>query len=228
MSRRRVIAIDGPAASGKSTTAAAVARCLGYVHLNSGLLYRAFTWRTIHEEWDPSGTAYDDRIRSVRIRLEQTESGLRVVVDGEDPGSDLFGQDVAAGVSEVAGVGAVREAVLQRLRVAGEQFDLVCDGRDIGTTVFPAADLKVFLIADARERARRRLLDLQVRPGEFEIAEESARLDRRDAADATRKLSPLRKAADAVEIDTTSVTRDEVVDAICALAAARGMRGVRG
>jgi cytidylate kinase len=225
---KRVIAIDGPAASGKSTTAAAVASRLGYVHLNSGLLYRAFTWRTIDEGWDPTGTSYPDRVRSVLIRLERTQSGLRVVVDGEDPGEDLLGQGVAARVSEVAGVGIVREVVLERLRAAGKQFDLVCDGRDIGTTVFPAADLKIFLIADVRERARRRLLDLEVRPGERAIAEEAARLDRRDAADATRKLSPLTKAPDAVEIDTTSVTPEEVIDAICRLAAARGMPRFRG
>ncbi|MFV1987419.1 MAG: (d)CMP kinase [Gemmatimonadota bacterium] len=221
----KVVAIDGPAASGKSTTAAAVAGGLGFVHLNSGLLYRAFTWRTLSEGWEPGGAEYDDRVRSVHIELEPGDVGLRVLIDGEDPGEDLLGQDVAAGVSAVAGVGTVRAAVLAILRGAGEQFDLVCDGRDIGTTVFPTADLKIFLVADVRERARRRLLDLEVIPGDGEVEEEAARLARRDAADANRELSPLRRAPDAVEIDTTSLAPEQVVDAILELAAARGMSG---
>lgn len=225
--RRHIIAIDGPAASGKSTTAAAVADRLGFIHLNSGLLYRAFAWRALREGCDPCESGFDEHVRAARIGLEKTRAGLRVLIDGEEPGKALLGQDVASFVSSVASVRSVRAEVLTRLRAAGESLDLVCDGRDIGTTVFPRADLKIFLVADPYERARRRLLDLGVEPGSREIAEEAQRLERRDRADETRELSPLRKATDAVEIDTTERTAGEVVEAICSLAAARGI-GVSG
>jgi len=224
----RVVAIDGPAAAGKSTTARDVARRLGFVHLNSGLLYRALTWKTLAEGWDEGDAGYGDRIRSVHIGLERRGDGLEVVVDDERPGVDLHGQRVSGRVSSVSSRHDVREAVLARLRAAGRELDLVCDGRDIGTTVFPDADLKIFLVADPAERARRRLLDLGVEPQAEEIAAEARRLERRDRADATRELSPLRKAADAVEIDTTRRTREEVMDEIVRLAVSRGMAAGRG
>ncbi|MDX1393733.1 MAG: (d)CMP kinase [Gemmatimonadota bacterium] len=222
---RRVIAIDGPAASGKSTTAAAVAARLGFVHLNSGLLYRALTWKSVAEGWSPSDDGYDARIRGLRIELRGQGRTLVVLVDDDDPGDALHGRAVAAGVSEVAGVAAVREVVLARLRAAGAEFDLVCDGRDIGTTVFPEADLKIFLIADPGERARRRLLDLGEEPSPAAVREETARLERRDAADSARELSPLRRAPDAVVIDTTGSPPEAVVERICDLAARRGIVG---
>jgi cytidylate kinase len=224
---KRVVAIDGPAASGKSTTAAAVAIRLGFIHLNSGLLYRAITWRALQQDWQPGTGDFDQQIGSVAIELERAPDGLRVVVDGEDPGDALHQQSVAGLVSSVARVGEVRSAVLARLRAASEQFDLVCDGRDIGTTVFPNADLKVFLVASSLERARRRLLDLEIEAGSEELRAEAERLERRDRADATRELSPLRKATDAIEIDTTSLTAEAVIEAICGLAVARGMRSRR-
>lgn len=222
-SRCRVVSIDGPAAAGKSTTAADVARRLGFVHLNSGLLYRALAWKALSEDWDAKDDEYGERIRSVRVELERKGDRLDVIVDGERPGRTLSGPRVSSGVSSVASRAEVREAVLERLRRARRQFDLVCDGRDIGTTVFPDADLKVFLVADPAERARRRLIDHGVEPTPEAVASEAARLERRDRADATRELSPLRKAEDAVEMDTTHRTREEVVGAIVALASARGI-----
>jgi len=219
--RRRVIAIDGPAAAGKSTTANAVARRLGFVHLNSGLLYRAMTWRAIQNGWDDADEDCAQRIASARIELRDDQGWLRVIVDGEEPGAALEAPPVANRVSKVAAMHAVRRVVLTRLRDAGEEFDLVCDGRDIGTTVFPHADLKVFLVADPAERARRRLLERGIDPERPDLEAEVARLLERDRADASRAISPLRRARDAIEIDTTKLTFDEVVEKIIAVARTR-------
>jgi len=218
----RLIAIDGPAASGKSTTARRVAERLGFVHLNSGLLYRAITWRALQEGWGEDDPGLDARVPELDIALLSEGPGLRVQIDGRDPGPALQGPEVSARVSAVSARPVVRAAVFRRLREARERFDLVCDGRDIGTTVFPDADLKVFLIADPEERARRRLLERGVAGGEAEIAREASRLRARDEADASREHSPLRRAADAVEIDTTDRTPEQVVEAIVRLARERG------
>lgn len=222
---RRAIAIDGPAASGKSSTARRVAERLGFVHLNSGLLYRAITWRALEEGWDVDGSEVESRASDVDITLVREGSGFRVEIEGHDPGPALQGPEVSSRVSAVSARPGVRDAVLMRLREARERFDLVCDGRDIGTTVFPDADLKVFLVAAPEQRARRRLLERGEDPGEEQVAREAARLRSRDQADAGREHSPLRRAADAVEIDTTDRTPEEVVAAIIRLAGERGAGG---
>ncbi len=173
-----VIAIDGPAASGKSSTAAWVARELGYRHLDSGMLYRAETSRRL---------------------------GI----------ADLRSPEVTAAVSEVAQIPAVRSAVNTELRRMAETENVVVDGRDIGSIVFPDAQLKIFLVADPWERARRRLHQRLGRTAaDAEIAEETRRLVERDASDATNTL----QARDAVLIDTTYLTQEDQVQRIVALA----------
>jgi cytidylate kinase len=173
-----VIAIDGPAASGKSSTAAWVARELGFRHLDSGMLYRAETAR--------------------RLGIE-----------------DLRSPEVTARVSEIAQLPAVRAEVNAELRRIAETEDVVVDGRDIGSVVFPDAQLKVFLVADPWERARRRLHQRLGRTAaDGEIAEETRRLVERDASDATNTL----QARDAVLIDTTYLTQEDQVQRIVALA----------
>lgn len=220
---RRVIAIDGPAASGKSTTARAVAARLGFVHLNSGLLYRAITWRAMEDGWPPGPDGLEDLLAGVRIDLVPDGTSLDVRIDGEEPGAALFGPAVSDRVSGIAAASPVRAFVLERLRAAGQQFDLVCDGRDIGSTVFPGADVKVFLVAAAGERARRRLLDLGLETTPAVVSREADRLSLRDAADSGRELSPLRRTPDAIAIDTTNLSVDEVVDAILRYARAAGI-----
>lgn len=220
----RVIAIDGPAASGKSTTARAVAERLGFVHLNSGLLYRAITWISIERGWWEDDAGFAARLRGLDLRLRPADGRLRVEVEGRDPEDALQGRRVAARVSAISAVPAVREKVLERLRDAARRHDLVCDGRDIGTEVFPDADLKVFLEADAGERARRRLRDLgEEAPDEARLREETRRLQARDRADSTRRLAPLRAARDAVRIDTTGRPPEEVVERILTLCRERGI-----
>lgn len=216
------IAIDGPAASGKSTTAAKVARALGYNHLNSGLLYRAITWAAIDARWPEDEQGFGQRLAALEVSLERAGTGFRVLVDGVDPGVSLVSPTVSAKVSEVAAMPSVRQRVLGLLRTEGGLGGVVCDGRDIGTVVFPEAELKVFLVASAEERGRRRLLDHGLRPTEEAIRTEAERLAARDEADSSRAVAPLRRAADAVELDTTAMSAAEVVERIVSLARVRG------
>lgn len=220
-----VVAIDGPAASGKSTTARLVAEGLGFCHVNSGLIYRAITWVALRRDWDDADSDFADRLASLAIRWRGGSPALEVEVEGESPGRALHAPEVSERVSSVARRPEVRERALELLREAAERYDLVCDGRDIGTVVFPEAPLKVFLVASSRERARRRLLDHGVKPNAERIAEEAERLRLRDEMDARRELSPLRKAEDAVEVDTTELAPEEVVRRILDLARLRGLAG---
>lgn len=226
--RKHVIAIDGPAASGKSTTARQVAQRLGFVHVNSGLFYRAITWASLRDGWSDDIERLREGVARLSI-LPIVEAGvLDVQVRGVRPGIALQGRDVSTRVSAVSATDFVRKRVLQLLRATAKEADVVCDGRDIGSVVFPDAHLKVFLVADVRERARRRLLDYQVEPSVEAIEEEAERLRARDDADSTRALAPLVKAAGAVEIDTTRLAPEAVIHRILELAGERGMRAPEG
>lgn len=219
------VAIDGPAASGKSTTAAAVARRLGYCHVNSGALYRAITWAALRGNWIDDEEHFAGSLHELDLQLVRDPPSLRVRVAGREPGAELVGPETSARVSEVSARPEVRDKVLGILRAAGREGGVVCDGRDIGTVVFPDAELKVFLVASAQERGRRRLKELGAVADRESVAAEASRLVARDEADSTRDLSPLRRAPDALEIDTTSLEPAEVVEAIVRLAHQRGARG---
>ena len=214
----RVIAVDGPAASGKSSTALSVARRLGFVHVNSGLLYRAITWWALDRGIAEDGPSLEAAVPGLEIDLVPAGGGFDVSVEGARPGSGLESPAVTAHVSAVSTLPAVREVVLERLRRAGGQHEIVCDGRDIGTAVFPDAELKIFLVAEAGERARRRLRQRAAPFTDDDVERQTRRLEARDRLDRSRPLSPLRRAPDAIEIDTTSMPPDEVVDAILELA----------
>lgn len=211
-----VIAIDGPAASGKSSTAQWVARTLDVRHVDSGAFYRAITYLAVEsgdtpDEWTPASVL----ARAPRITWRLTERSVLPLVDGRDQDDALRGTAVTRNVSRVAAMPEVREWVNGQVRAAGAAVDVVVDGRDIGTAVFPDAQLKVFLIADTWERARRRLVQrLGRRPTDPEIAEETEALVARDAQDATQSVP----ARDAITIDTTTVTQAEQVERIVALA----------
>lgn len=217
--RRMVVAIDGPAASGKSSTARWVAERLGYRHVDSGALYRAVTWLAVREGGEPTGWS-DDVVRSLadRVTLAPVQGSFEPLVDGTGAGDAIRGGDVTQHVSRVAQIASIRDWVNDRVRAAGGAHDVVVDGRDIGTVVFPDAPLKVFLVADPWERARRRLIQrLGRHPREDEIAEETELLVLRDSKDATQTV----QARDAVLIDTTFLTQADQVDRIVALARAR-------
>lgn len=225
--REAVIAIDGPAASGKSTTAREVANRLGFVHVNSGLFYRAITWAVLEKGWaDPASLRRG--VAALEIEPIVGPGWLDVRVMGRRPGAELQGRQVSARVSEISAHGFVRDRVLSLLRATAEATDVVCDGRDIGSVVFPDASLKIFLVADVRERARRRLLDYDTDPTEAAVAVEADRLAARDRADSTRARAPLIRAPDAVEIDTTGIRPEAVVQRILELARQRGIRARSG
>lgn len=227
---RRVIAVDGPAASGKSTTARRVARRLGWRHLSSGALYRAVAWGAARDGWGdgegedlPPDAELERRLAELELELVPEGIGFRVRVDGEEPGSALHAREVGERTSRLSTRRPVREAVTARLRAAAARRAVVCDGRDIGSVVFPDAGLKVFLTADATERARRRLADRGREATPEALSREADRLRRRDRRDADRELSPLRRTDDAVEVDTTRLSPDQVVSLIVEEARARGL-----
>jgi cytidylate kinase len=213
-----VIAIDGPAASGKSSTAQWVAEQLGFLHVDSGALYRAAAAAMLRVQPDAgqwSEPAVLEQAR--RVRLAPGERSFVPLIDGRGVEEELRGGEVTRHVSRVAQMPGVREWVNTQVRGTAAGHSVVVDGRDIGTVVFPDAHLKVFLVADPWERARRRLTQqLGRRASEEEIAEETDRLVQRDARDATQTV----QAKDAVLIDTTYLTQAEQVERIVALARA--------
>lgn len=214
--RARVIAIDGPSASGKSSTAREVAVRLGFVHLNSGLLYRAVTWVGLRDGWIEAKD-FARRVAALELTLHPSPPGFTLRVDGERPGSWLQSAEVTARVSAVAARAAVRETVNAVMREAGAAMSLVADGRDIGTAVFPDAFLKIYLTASPEERARRRLAERAEATPTEAVAAEARRLGERDRYDAARELAPLARAPDAIELDTTERGRPEVVEEIVRL-----------
>jgi len=218
-----IIAIDGPAGSGKSSTARAVAEALGFRHLDSGAFYRALTLAALRagipvEEWS---TLTASQLASFGVRAEPAAEGLRFLLNGEDVSDAIRATEVNANVSAMARVPFVREWLMDTLRDTATRADLVADGRDIGTVVFPQAELKVFLVADPRERARRRLLQMGLELSDAELEAEVERIVQRDRIDSTRETAPLKRADDAIVIDTTSLTFDEQVAHIVALARRR-------
>lgn len=213
-----VVAIDGPAASGKSSTAHWVAERLGYRHVDSGALYRTLTLLATQEAGPVDGWN-EERLLALadRVRLAPIPGGFEPMIDEAPAGDGIRGTEVTRAVSRVAQMPGVRAWVNARVRQAALGNAVVVDGRDIGTVVFPEAPLKIFLVADPWERARRRLVQrLSRRPSDDEIAEETERLVQRDAKDATQTV----QAKDAILLDTTYLTQAEQVDRIVALARA--------
>lgn len=216
--RRRplVVAIDGPAASGKSSTAKWVARELGFRHVDSGALYRAATAATLRAHPDSDGWTAGQVLEAARaVSLVPGETTFHAHLEGQAAEEELRGQAVTSRVSLVARMAEVREWVNGMCRLAAEGSPVVVDGRDMGTAVFPQARVKVFLVADSWERAKRRLIQrLERQPTEAEIAEEVDALVHRDAKDEAQT----KQAADAVLIDTTFLTQEDQVGRIVALA----------
>ena len=218
--RKLIIAIDGPAGAGKSTIASRLARKLGYVNLESGAMYRALALRAI--EWDASFDDEDALLKMVqdsRITLDRTIGGNRVLLNGKDVSGRIRERDVTEGASRVSVHPKVREWMVARQREMGISGGVVMEGRDIGTKVFPDADLKIFLDADPVIREQRRLDQRKVKGAPAEAM--AAELRERDRRDRTRAASPLVAAEDAVVLDSTNMSEDEVVNRIEELAEQR-------
>ncbi len=219
-----IIALDGPAGSGKSSTARAVAARLGYRHLDSGAFYRALTLAALRagipaERWDALTAAELD---ALGVEPVAEPGGYRMTLDGEDVSVAIRSGEVNAHVSRMAAVPAVRGWLMGALREAGARGGLVADGRDIGTVVFPDAELKAYLVADPEERARRRLREQGSSDlSDESVREEARRLVGRDEIDSGRAVAPLAEAADAVRIDTTALSFEAQVEAVVRLAKER-------
>lgn len=217
-----VVAIDGPAASGKSSTANEVARRLGFLHVDSGALYRALTLVALDLGDDATAAQIlrAAELRDVRLRVEGRR--LWVLMEGADAEPRIRSPDVTARVSPVSAMPEIRAWVNTRLRgLAKDGLSIVLDGRDIGTAVFPDASIKVFLDASPEVRARRRL-EQHGRPTDpASLSAEAARIAARDQADSTRATAPLKAADDAIHIDSGSLTFEEQVHRIVDLVRSR-------
>ena len=206
------IAIDGPAGAGKSTIAARLARKLGYVNLESGAMYRALALKAIRND-----VSFDDEAallalaQNSRIRLEPTREGNRVFLDGMDVSQRIREQDVTSAASRVSIHPAVREWMVERQRELGAGGGVIMEGRDIGTKVFPQAEVKIFLDAKPDVRQQRRILDTAEKGAKAEAERIAAELRARDLRDRTRAASPLVPADDAVIIDSSHLSIDQVV-----------------
>jgi cytidylate kinase len=218
-----IVAIDGPAASGKSSTAKAVARRLGFRHLDSGAFYRALTLAALRariprDRWD---SLSKDELDRLGVASQPAAEGFRFLIHDKDVTDEIRADAVNANVSHIARVPAVRDWLMQRLRAAATT-DLVADGRDIGTVVFPDADVKIFITAAAGERARRRLLERGGEdPDPDTVASETERLIERDRLDTDRDVAPLRRAPDATVIDTSDLDFEAQVERVVELVRAR-------
>ena len=210
-----VVALDGPASSGKSSVGAAAAREVGFRFCDTGLLYRAITWLVLQRDVDRSDpAALVALVGEVELAADDQGRLARVLVDGEDVTERVHAAEVDRAVSEVSRVGELRASLLQRQRAIASGGRIIVAGRDIGTVVLPEASLKVFLDASAEERARRRADERDLDPDGAEAAAVLAELRRRDDLDRNRPVAPLRPAADAVHIRTDGNTFEQTVAAV--------------
>jgi cytidylate kinase len=218
-----VVAIDGPAGAGKSTVARGLAARLGYTFLDTGALYRsvALVAQRRGLPWDEAHRL-GELARELDVAFVKRGDSLRVLANGDDVTQEIRRSEISEGASRVSALPEVRQGLLAIQRRVAARASVVAEGRDIGTVVFPAAQAKFFLVADAETRARRRTSELAAAGRPADLAEVLAEMQARDARDSQRAVAPLRRAEDAVAIDTSNLTPDEVMDRMQAVVRARG------
>lgn len=213
---KSVIAIDGPAGAGKSTISKMVAKQLKYIYIDTGAMYRAVAWRVLQEYKPPISTEQIiASVQDIDIKLSYDDNqNLQVETNGTNVTTEIRTPQVTALVSQVAAVGQVREKMVELQRNMAKQGKILMDGRDIGTCVLPNADLKIYLTASADERANRRAKQMAQKGYNIDVEKIKTDIIARDEADMNREISPLKKADDAILLDTTDMTIDEVLKTI--------------
>ncbi len=209
------MAIDGPAGAGKSTVAKRVAKEMGYTYMDTGAMYRAFAWRVVKEGLDLKNEGeLRKALRDTRIELAERDGRAQVLLNGSDVSEWIRTPELSQMASRVSTSKIVRERMVELQREMGSKGGIVAEGRDIGTVVFPNAEVKIYLDASAQERARRRFEELRTRGSQVNMAETREEMEERDRRDRERDVAPLRPADDAVVIDSTAVDVDSVVERI--------------
>lgn len=216
---RDVVAVDGPAGAGKSTVARRVAKTLGYAFLDTGAMYRATTWWALHQGIDlDDPAALAASTRAMDLDLSEEDGVQRVAVNGQDVTAAIRSPEITRQIHKLDGIPAVRACLVDLQRAFGAKGPTVAEGRDIGTVVFPKAKCKVYMDASLEQRARRRAADLESRGVRVDLDALREEIRVRDEKNMTRKESPLRRADDAILVDTTDLTLDQVVEKVAALA----------
>jgi CMP/dCMP kinase len=217
--RGMIIAIDGVASSGKSTTAKLVAKRLGFMHIDTGAMYRAVALKMLRCGVEVTDSAKIDKLlKNTNVSQQDSEGEPRILLDGQDVTDEIRTPEISLWVGPVSDHPVVREHLVRWQRELGKGGKVVLEGRDIGTVVFPDADLKIFMTADLKTRAKRRRKEMLGRGIEQSTVDVELSLASRDERDSRREYSPLRKAADAVELDTSDLTIGDQVDQVAALA----------
>lgn len=212
------IAIDGPAAAGKSTVAKKVAEKLSFIYVDTGAMYRALTWKALnHKVSLEDENSLTDLLNKTELKLVQSEKGQRVMLDGQDVSDDIRTEEVTNNVSYVAKHKQVREEMVKRQQELVKEQGVVMDGRDIGTHVLPHAEVKIYMIATVNERAERRHKENLEKGFPSDLDQLKADIRKRDEIDSNRETAPLVKADDAIEVDTTSLSIEEVVERIISI-----------
>ena len=209
--KKLIVAIDGPACAGKSTVAKRLAKELGYTYMDTGAMYRAFVWKVREAGIDVGDEPkLKAALRGTRIELVEEPDGLRVLLDGRDVTTQIRAPEMSQLASKVSALKPVRERMVELQRAIGARGGVVAEGRDIGTVVFPKAEVKIFLTASSEERAQRRFDELRGHGKEITLEETLEEMNERDRRDEQRALAPLCKADDAIAIDSTGSSVDEV------------------
>lgn len=220
--KKTSIAIDGPAGSGKSTTAKLVAKELGLQYVDTGAMYRAVALKILKTNTDPNDIDKISKlVKDIDISFKTDNNELKIFLDGEDVTEAIRNPEVTNLSSPISAIPSVREAMVNLQKNLGKNGGVVMEGRDIGTVVMPDADIKIFLIASLHERTKRRHLELQKKGIEKDFYELEKEILARDVRDSSREISPLTKAPDAIEIDTTNLTIEEQVEKIVSIAKER-------
>ena len=209
------VAIDGPAGAGKSTIAKRLAKELGFIYVDTGAMYRGIALYMIKKGIDSHDEkSVSEAVASVDVKISYQEGQQRVILNGEDVSDEIRTEEVSAAASTTSAYGAVRGHLLELQRTLAKENDVIMDGRDIGTTILPDAQVKIYLTASVECRAKRRFNELTAKGESHELSKIEEDIRQRDHQDMTREISPLKKADDAIEVDSSDMSIDEVVDHI--------------